>query len=79
MPEEEKMTIDERFRYLRLTKERYVEASRRERGVLLDEMEDVVRLHRKSLIRLMSSTVERKPRRKQRGPSYGPEVDQPCG
>jgi len=32
-------------------------------------------LHRKSLIRLMSSSLKRKPRRKQRGRTYGPGVD----
>jgi hypothetical protein len=75
MPEEEKMTINERFKYLRVVKKRYVKASKRERGLLLDEMEEVTKLHRKSLIRLMSSSLQRKPRQKQRGPSYGPEVD----
>jgi hypothetical protein len=79
MPKEEKMTIDERLKYLRLVKKRYVKASKRERGLLLNEMEEVTSLHRKSLIRLMSSSLERKPRRKQRGPSYGPEVDHALG
>ena len=75
MPEEEEMTIDERFKYLRLMKRQYVEAGRAERGRLLDAMERMTRLHRKSLIRLMSSSLKRKPRRKQRGRTYGPEVD----
>jgi len=66
MPEEEKMTMDERFKYLRLMKKRYLKAGKLERGRLLDEMEAVTRLHRKSLIRLMSSSLERKPRQKQR-------------
>jgi hypothetical protein len=75
MPEEEKMTIRERFKYLRLVKKQYLKADRSERGGLLDDMEGITGLHRKSLIRLMSSSLERKPRRNQRGPSYGPEVD----
>jgi hypothetical protein len=38
-------------------------------------MEAITGLHRKSLIRLISGSLERKPRRKQRGRTYGPEVD----
>jgi hypothetical protein len=75
MPEEEKMTINERFKYLRLVRKQYVKAHRFERGRLLGDMERMTGLHRKSLIRLMGSSLERKPRRRQRGPRYGPEVD----
>ena len=75
MPIEEKMTIDERFKYLRLVRRRYVKSGKQERGLLLDEMEEVTSLHRKSLIRLMGSSLERKPRQRQRGRTYGPEVD----
>jgi hypothetical protein len=75
MPDEEKMTIDERVKYLRLVRKRYVKSSRQERGLLLDEMEEMTSLHRKSLIRLLGSSLERKPRRRQRGRTYGPEVD----
>jgi len=75
MPNKEKMTIDERRKYLRLIKRRYLKASKLERGHLLDEMEAVTGLHRKSLIRLMSGSLERKARRKQRGRTYGREVD----
>ena len=75
MPTEERMTLNERWKYLRLVKMRYVKASKLERGHLLDDMEAVTRLHRKSLIRLMSCSLERKPRCKQRGRTYGPEVD----
>jgi hypothetical protein len=38
-------------------------------------MEAVTGLHRKGLIRLMNGSLERKPRRKQRGRTYGLEVD----
>jgi hypothetical protein len=69
------MTIDERRKYLRAMKKRYLKAGRMERGRLLDEMEAVTDLHRKSLIRLMNGSLERTPRCKQRGESYGPEVD----
>jgi len=41
MPNEEKTTIDERRKYLRLIKKRYLKASKWERGKLLDEMEAI--------------------------------------
>jgi len=72
---EDRMTIDERLKYLRRMKKHYLKADRKERGHLLDEMEMVTDLRRKSLIRLMNSSLERTPRRKQRDRTYGPEVD----
>jgi hypothetical protein len=72
---EDKMTIDERRKYLRKMQERYLQADRTGRGHLLDEMEAVTGLHRKSLIRLMKGSLTRRPRRRQRGRIYGPEVD----
>ncbi len=74
MDAEEKMTIDERFRYLRRMQKRYQKADREERGRLLDEMEAYTGLHRKSLIRLLHSSLERQPRQRQRGPTYGSDV-----
>lgn len=71
----DRMTIDERRKYLNRMQERYLQADRKERGRLLDEMEAVTELHRKSLIRLMKSNLERRPRRQQRGRTYGSEVD----
>jgi hypothetical protein len=72
---EDKMTINERRKYLRKMQERYLQADRKERGQLLDEMEVVTELHRKSLIRLMKGSLARRPRRRQRSRTYGPEVD----
>ena len=70
------MNFTERRKYLAVMYRRYQKASPRERSALLDEMEAVTNLHRKSLIRLMQGPValERKPRRNERGPVYGPEV-----
>jgi hypothetical protein len=48
--------------------------SRKARGELLDEMQAVTELHRKSLLRLINGDLARKPRRKQRGKTYGPDV-----
>ena len=75
MSDDEKMTIDEQRKYLRRMKKRYQKATRKGRGKLLDEMEAVTEKHRKSLIRLMNGSLNRKRRRKQRGRSYGAEVD----
>ncbi len=74
MSEEEKMNIDERRKYLRKMKKRYVKADRKGKGRLLDEMETVAGLDRKTLIRLMNGSLERKRRRRERGVIYGPEV-----
>ena len=72
---EDRMTIDERRKYLRKMQGRYLQADRKERGQLLDEMETITELHRKSLIRLMKGSLTRQPRRRQRSRTYGPEVD----
>jgi len=79
MSVDEPMTVDERRKYLRRMQPRYREASRRQRSRLLDEMEQVTQLHRKSLGRLMSGDLTRRPRRRQRGRSYGPEVARALG
>ena len=75
MATKETMTIDERYKYLRMMQERYWAADRSGRSTLLDEMEEMTELHRNSLKRLIRGDVKRKKRRKQRGRSYGPEVD----
>ena len=71
----DKMSINERRKYLRMMKKRYRKASRKEKKQLLDEMETLTGQHRKSLIRLMNGSLERKPRSRERGAKYGPEVD----
>ena len=75
MPTEEKMTIDERRKYLLIMRSRYVAADRKERGRLLTEMGRVTDLDRKTLIRLMKGSLVRQPRRQERGRTYAPQVD----
>lgn len=76
MPTEDHMTLDERRKYLKLMLPRYVRADYSERGRLLDEMEAVTELHRKSLLRLLGAeTLSRQPRQKQRGKIYDHTVD----
>ena len=71
----DKMTANERFKYLRMMEQRYSKASRNEKKELLDEMEIVTGQHRKSLIRSLNGSLERKPRSRERGVKYGPDVD----
>ena len=60
MPSDDRMSIDERRKYLKLVAPRYVRTGRAERSRLLSEMVAVTGLHRKSVIRLMRSpTLDR--------------------
>jgi len=75
MGEEVKMSIDERRKYLQMMQQRYRKVDRKRRGELLDEMEKMLGLHRKSLIRLMNGSLARQQRSRERGRRYGPDVD----
>jgi hypothetical protein len=76
MPTEDEMTLNERRKYLKVMKPRYLNAKRKERGELLSEMEQVTGMHRKSLTRLLHArSLERQKRRTPRSRSYGPEVE----
>ena len=64
MPNDERMSIDERRKYLKLVAPRYSTGGRSERSGLLTEMTAVTGLHRKSVLRLMRGpTLERAPKR----------------
>ena len=64
MPNEDRMTVDERRKYLKLVSPRYAKAGRVERSGLLTEMAAVTGLHRKSLLRLLHGpTLDRAQRR----------------
>jgi hypothetical protein len=76
MANDTEMTIDERWKYLRRLRPRYLAADRRGRGALLAEMERATGLHRKSLIRLLGrAELVRRARPRQRGRAYGAAVD----
>lgn len=75
MVEMERMSINERRKYLYKMWERYRKASRKEKGYLLDEMQAVTGMHRKSLIRLMRGRLSRKRRSRERGRTYGATVE----
>ena len=53
MQDQTHMTIAERRKYLGLMRGRYLLASRGEQSRLLDEMQAVTGMHRKSLLRLL--------------------------
>ncbi|MFL5664446.1 MAG: integrase [Ktedonobacteraceae bacterium] len=70
------MTIDERRKYVKLMATRYQKARRTERSQLLTEMEQVSKLHRKHLIRLLNGkSLERQKRHTPRSRTYGLEVE----
>ncbi len=75
MSHTDKMDIDERRKYLDKVQPRYQKANRAQKGTLLDEMIAVTGLHRKTLTGLMDSPLERKKRCRERGKTYGPEVE----
>src|SRR5205085_2671839 len=76
MPMQDEMTIDERRKYVKLMAVRYRKARRAVRSQLLSEMEQVTKLHRKHLLRLLNGTsLERKKRRTPRSRTYGEEVE----
>jgi len=74
MSEQDEMTIDERRKYLHKMWGRYREASKQEKSQMLDDMEHVTGMNRKSIIRILNGRLSRKKRTKDRGPSYGIEV-----
>ena len=75
MSETEAMNIDERRKYIHKMWGRYREANKKEKGELLDEIEAVVGMHRKAIIRLLKGRLSRKKRSRERGREYGVEVD----
>ena len=76
MPDTERMTVDERRKVLKRMQGRYLAASREGRSRLLDELAELTGLHRKSVVRLLKGpSLERRPRRRQRGRVYGAGVD----
>jgi hypothetical protein len=76
MPTRDEMTVDERRKYVKLMSERYRKAKRKERSQLLSEMEQVSKVHRKHLIRLLNGqSLERRKRSTARSRTYGVEVE----
>jgi hypothetical protein len=74
MSNDDEMTINERYKYLRKMQKRYRKSSEKERSKLLDEMQEITGYHRKHLLRLINGKIARKLRQRQRGRTYGVEV-----
>ena len=75
MSTSEKMAIDDRLKYLRVMKKRYVGAGRKKKARLLDEIVEVTGYSRKHVIHLLSGDLKRQRRQGGRGRAYGPAVD----
>ena len=75
MSEKETLTIDERFKVLRIKQAEYREADRTGKSEILEDLVRLTGLNRKTVIRRLNGSCRRKARRKQRHRSYGPEVD----
>ena len=72
---DDKMSSQERNQYLQRIQKRYRGATRKEKKALLDEVEAHTGMHRKSIIRRLKGSLERRPRKWKRGPEYGAEFD----
>jgi len=75
MAAEERMTLSDKWKVIRQVKPKYLKATRREKGRWLDHLEETLGMHRNSIIRRIHSDLERKPRSRQRGRTYGAAVD----
>lgn len=75
MSETDPMNVNERRKYLHKMWGRYRKAGKQEKTRLLDEMEAVTGLHRKSILRTINGQLSRKKRRRERGRAYGVDID----
>jgi hypothetical protein len=75
MTTDDKMNIDEEYKYLRKMRTRYLRADRTSKGLLLDEMVAITGLHRRSLVRLLKGPLARHPRQQQRTRTYQADFD----
>lgn len=75
MSETEPMNINERRKYLHKMWGRYKKANKMEKSKLLNEMQVVIGMHRKSIIRLLNNQLSRKKRTRERGRTFGVDVD----
>jgi hypothetical protein len=75
MPTEKLMALKARNLHLKNEQKIYQKANRQKKGEMLTLLEEVTGLGRKRLISKLGGDLEGQPRRKQRGRSYGPGVD----
>ena len=75
MSETDPMDVNERRKYLHKMWGLYRTAGKQAKGRLLDEMEVVTRMHRKSILRILKGRLSRKKRFRERGKTYGVGVE----
>lgn len=75
MSEQDPMNVNERRKYMHKMWGRYRKANKVEKGKLLNEIEQVTGMHRKAIIRVLNGQLSRKKRYRQRGKTYGVDVD----
>lgn len=75
MAVDDPMTVDERRKVLKKVQARYQLSSRWERSRLLDDLAQVLGMHRKSLSRSLNGDLARRPRARQRSRTCGLEVE----
>ena len=76
MTTEDEMTLKERNKYLRGIQSRYTQAPNRAvKSALLDEAQKVTGLNRDYLIQKLRHPIHRRARSRERGRTYGGEVD----
>ncbi len=75
MSETDAMNVNERRKYLHKMWGRYRTADRGAKTQLLNEIEAVTGLHRKSIVRTLHGQLSRKKRTRERGKTYGADVD----
>ena len=69
------MSLNSRREYLVVKQREYLRVSRQERSAILDEMVKTTGMNRKYLIKLMGGDLRRKRRQRERGRTYGDEVE----
>jgi len=74
MAETDPMTINERRKYIHKIWDTYRKASKSEKSAILDQAEQVTKMHRKSLIRILNGRLSRKKRSSERGKTYGTDI-----
>jgi len=75
MPKQNPMSKQERDKHLGQVRAVYRKSTRREKGEMLNYLEQVTGLGRKVLIDKLGNGLEPRPKRKKRGRSYGADVD----
>ena len=75
MAETDPMTINERRKYLHKIWDSYRKAEKAGKSAILDQAEQVTKMNRKSIIRILNGRLSRKKRSTERGRVYGIDIE----